>query len=136
MVIFLFVNTIIHIALGVLVTLACTFLMSLLLAIMVENEVVAVNSVPTYTIGIHTITVLIGSMLSASLEKGKIAVMAGAVAGCYLLVLLCINMLVFSEGFAGIGSGIFSAIAGALLTILIKGKFSGKKKHRIKMRSR
>ena len=126
----------VHIILGVLMSVACTFALSILLAVLVEKEAVSISAVPTLSVGVHAISIFVGSMLSMTLEKGRIAIIAAIVAAAYLVILLCINMLIFSSGFEGIGATILSVFLGGLLSVFIKGKFSGNKKHRIKMRSR
>ena len=126
----------VHIALGVLLSAICTFIMSIILTVMVENETISPGATSSFAIGIHAISVFIGSMLSLTLGKGRIAVVAGIVAVCYLVVLLCINMLIFSSGFESIGAEMISSFAGGLLSMFLKIKFNGKKKHRMKVHSR
>ena len=126
----------IHIGLGILLSLVSTIMMSILLTVLVENESVQLSSVPIFAFGMHTVSVLIGCTLSLTLEKGRAGIIAGIVTAGYIAVLLCINMLVFSAGFNGIWGSALSAAGGSLLAMLISGKLRGKKKHRIKVRSR
>ncbi len=129
-------NIITHIVFGVLLSLLSTLLMSILLTAMIEKEIISFEAIPAFTICVHAISVFVGTMLSVSIEKGRIAVVAGIVSACYFVILLCFNMLIFSAGFEGIGMGVVSVLAGGLLGTIIKSKFNGKKKHRIKLHSR
>lgn len=129
-------SVVINIALGVLISLISMLLLSVLLTVIVEKETVSFSSVSAFTIAIHIISVFIGTIVSVTLEKGRIAIVAGIVSGAYFVVLLCANMLIFSAGFDGVGAGILSILAGGLFSVLVKGKLMGKKKHKIKMRSR
>lgn len=126
----------VHIILGVLLSVACTFVLSILLTVLVENEVISISAVPILSAVIHAISIFVGTLLSTAMEKGRIAIVAVIVVATYLIILLCINMLVFSSGFEGMGSTILSVFLGALLSVFINGKFFGRKKHQIKMRSR
>ena len=108
----------------------------IVLAVMIEKEIIAVDAAPSFAVAIHAISVFIGSIISLSFEKGRIAMIAGVVATSYLLLLLCINMLIYSSGFAGLGGGVISAYVGSLLAVMIKSKISGKNKRRTKVRSR
>lgn len=125
-----------HIGLGILISLICAVLLSIVLAVMIEKEIIAVDAAPSFAVAIHAISVFIGSIISLSFEKGRIAMIAGVVATSYLLLLLCINMLIYSSGFAGLGGGVISAYVGSLLAVMIKSKISGKNKRRTKVRSR
>jgi MFS family permease len=125
-----------NIVLGGLISIICMLLLSVLLTVLVENETVSISSVSVFTMAIHLLSVFLGTILSITLEKGRIAVIAGIITVAYLVVLLCVNMLVFSAGFNGFGAGILSALAGGVLAILLKGRLMGKKKYKIKKRSR
>lgn len=127
---------IVHIVFGVLLAIGCAFILSILAATMVEKEIVSINSVSKITLLIHAISVFAGSLLSISLEKGRIAVVAAITTLSYLFVIVCMNMLFFSSGFQGVGGGIISCLIGGMLSIVIKGKHKGKSKHRMKIRSR
>lgn len=125
-----------HIGLGILISLICAVLMSIILAVMTEKEIISVDTAPSFVVAIHAISVFIGSIISLAFEKGRIASIAGAVATSYLLLLLCANMLIYSSGFRGLGGGVISTYAGSLVAVMIKSKISGKNKHRMKVRSR
>lgn len=129
-------SILVHIAFGMLLSLGISFLLSILVTVLIEKEVIPLTSLKVFMIGTHALSVFIGSILAISKEKGRIAIIAGMVAACYLLVLVCINMLVFSEGFDGLGTGILGMLAGGLIATLTKTKMFGVKKHHIKMRSR
>ena len=125
-----------HITLGVLLSLAVSLLFSILATITIEKEIISMESMNILMIGVHALSVFLGSILAISKEQGRIAVIAGAVTICYLLILVCINMLVFSDGFSGVGTGILGMLSGGLIATLIKSKMLGVKKRHKKMRSR
>ena len=125
-----------HITLGVLLSLAVSLLFSILATITIEKEIISMESMNILMIGVHALSVFLGSILAISKEQGRIAVIAGAVTVCYLLILVCINMLVFSDGFSGVGTGILGMLSGGLIATLIKSKMLGVKKRHKKMRSR
>lgn len=129
-------NILVHITFGILLSLTVSFLLSILATVLIENEVTPITSMNILMIGIHAVSVFIGSTLAITMEKGRIAIVAGIITACYFLILVCINMLVFSEGFAGLGTGMLGMMAGGLIAVLTKSKMSGTKKHRIKMHSR
>lgn len=124
-----------HITLGVLLSLAVSFLFSILATITIEKEIFSIESMDMLMIGVHALCVFLGSILAISKEQGRIAVITGAVTVCYLLMLVCINLLVFSDGFSGVGTGILGMLSGGLIATLLKSKMLGAKKHHKKMRS-
>ena len=127
---------IINVSLGILLTMVCAFLLSILLTVLVENERIHLSGIPVYLYGIHAISVFIGTLLSLTLEKGRLAIIAGIVAAAYFVILVSINMLVFSSGFEGIIGTAAGISAGGALSVLLKAKTGGGKKHKVKMRSR
>ena len=112
-----------HIALGILVSLIVSFLLSILVTVLIEKEVISIENMNVLMPATHALSVLFGSLLVISKERGRIAVIAGAIAACYLLVLVCVNMLVFSEGFDGLVTGILGVLSGGLVAILAKSDF-------------
>ena len=129
-------NTTKGIGIGILISIFTAFLLSILLTVLVENETIRPESVPVVAAAVHAISVFFGAMVATTIEKGRIAVIAGISGAGYFILLLCINMLVFSSGFNYILSCAAGVLCGVLITILIKAKFAGKKKHRIKIPSR
>ena len=129
-------NMVSHIVLGVLFALVSLLILSVILAIMVENEVISITAMPAFSMGIHVISVFIGSLLAAILGKGRIAIVVATVTVFYLLSLLCVNMLVFSSGITGIGSTMICACIGGLAAVVIKGNICRSKKYHGKLHSR
>ena len=129
-------NIVSHIVLGALLSLISLFIMSVILAIMVEKEVIPITAMPTFAMGIHAISVFVGSLLATILEKGRIAIVAAIVAVFYLLALLCVNMLIFSSGITGMGLTVIGSAIGGLAAVVIKGNICRSKKYRTKLRSR
>ena len=129
-------NIISHIVIGALLSLASLFILSVILAILVEKETISITATPAIARAIHTVCVLAGSLLSIILEKGRTAIVAAIVTGVYLVALVCMNMLIFSSGITGIGSTAASAAIGAFVAVVIHGYISREKRHRVKLRSR
>lgn len=129
-------NTAMHIGIGVGIALILSLVLSVVIAALVNNEVINISSIPLCMIPLHAISIFAGSMVSLLLEKGRVAVMAGIICACYLAVLLCINMLFFTDGFSGVLMGALGILCGGALAVLVNLKFSGQKKPRIKLRSR
>ena len=125
-----------HITVGVVLSLISTFIFSILLTILVEREVVSIKNAPMFVMGIHALSTIIGSMLAVFLEKGRIALVAGIVTAGYFLILLSINMLIFSSGFEGMGQCVLASLAGGLISVLINMRGSRKRKYNIKVHSR
>ena len=129
-------SILVHITFGLLLSLIVSFLLSTLATVLIEKEITPIASMNMLMIGIHVLSVFVGTTLATSMEKGRIAIVAGIVTACYFLILVCINMLLFSEGFENLGIGVLSIIAGGLIAVLAKSKTGRSKKHHIKMRSR
>lgn len=129
-------SILVHIAFGLLLSLIVSFLLSTLATVLIEKEITPIASMNMLMIGIHVLSVFVGTTLATSMEKGRIAIVAGIVTACYFLILVCINMLLFSEGFENLGIGVLSIIAGGLIAVLAKSKTGRSKKRHIKMRSR
>ncbi len=125
-----------HTAIGIVVSLVSAFIFSVLLSVLIERELVSFNNATAFTMGIHMLSILIGSIVAISLEKGRIALVAGIVTAGHFLILLCINMLIFSSGFEGIGQCVLASLGGGLISVLINMKRSRKKKYNIKVHSR
>lgn len=129
-------SILVHITFGLLLSLIVSFLLSTLATVLIEREITPIASMNMLMIGIHVLSVFVGTTLATSMEKGRIAIVAGIVTACYFLILVCINMLLFSEGFENLGIGVLSIIAGGLIAVLAKSKTGRSKKRHIKMRSR
>lgn len=127
---------IINVSLGILLTMVCAFLLSILLTVLVENERIQISGISVCLYGIHAISVFIGTLLSLTLEKERLAIIAGIVAAAYFVILISINMLVFSSGFEGVIGTAAGILAGCALSVLLKVKQSAGKRHKVKLRSR
>lgn len=129
-------NIVIHIAIGAVTAVACAMLLTVLLTMLINHEAISINTMRLCTYVVHGISVFVGTMVSLFLEKGRGAIVAGAVAASYLTLLLCANMLFFADGISGLIGGILSILVGGALSLVTYVQFTGKKKIRIKMRSR
>ena len=129
-------NTVMHIGIGIGIALVLALVLSVAIAALVNNEVINIASIPLCMIPLHAISIFVGSMVSLLLEKGRVAVVAGIICACYLAVLLCTNMLFFTDGFSGILTGTLGILSGGALSVLVNLKFAGQKKLRLKLRSR
>lgn len=129
-------SIVIHIMLGLVLSLISLFALSIILTVLVEKEVIDIDIIPVLAGMPHAISAFIGTILGLSLEKGRIAIVTGVVAVLYLLMLLCVNMLVYSTGISGIGPAIIGILSGGALAALLFDKIGNRKKHRIKVRSR
>ena len=129
-------NIITHITLGIILSLLSTFILSILITTLLDKEILELKAIPIITNISHALSVFIGTIVAITLHKEKLAIVAGTIAGTYLVIALCANMLLFSNGFEGIGAGIISIFIGGLIPILLKTMVFGKKRNTVKIRSR
>ena len=52
-----------HIGLGILISLICAVLLSIVLAVMIEKEIIAVDAAPSFAVAIHAISAFIPLVL-------------------------------------------------------------------------
>lgn len=121
----------IRLAIGTVAALLSAFSGIMMLAVLINREVLKQTSIYTGAGVILFISAAIGAMLSAGKGEKKllIAVMTGAM---FSLCLLCINALFFSGEYAGVPVSVLLVIgASACAGILTSGKKpKGKYKHR------
>ncbi len=130
------VGAIRHIILGVFVVVISATLLTILTAILVNNEVINMKALPVAMIAIHMVSSFLGTFVAASVEKGRIIITSAIVCACYFAILICANMIFYSSGFDGLLTGIISILVGGALAIPVKMKIGGAKKVHVKMRHR
>ena len=129
-------STAIHIGLGVITTIVLSLALSVGLAALVNSEMISISTLPLFAALIHAISTFIGSMVSMLMEKKGIAIVAGIICGCYAAILIGVNMLIFSNGFSGLLTGITGILLGSGSALLINMKLTGQSKFKLKTRSR
>lgn len=123
-------------AVGSLVALFIGFALSLVTTLLVENEVVPLSSMHTFSIVIHVISVFAGALTAQIIGKQKPAILAIATAGVYITLLFCGALLFFSGSIQGILWGIMSSMVGAAGACILFLKPFKRNKPRIKTRYR
>lgn len=124
-------NTIIkNIMLGLLAGILVSILMILLAAFLVHNGTMTENKINLIVTPIQFVAVLIGSLLAGKRAGKKYAIICGATALLYCMILLCTTIMFFDSTFHAVGLGIGMCAAGyiAACTICMTGK--GKKRKR------
>ena len=125
-----------HIAIGAMFALVISLLLSVILTVLVEKGYISMNgiSIPIYIC--HTISVFSGATVAIRMEKGRTAVVSGIVAVVYWLILICVNMLILTDGIEGIANCCIAVLAGFAIAIGANCRVGVKRKYAIKMRSR
>ena len=113
---------------GIAICIVISLLAGAGLTSMVLGETISEANMHYYTFGVLFIACFLGVLIAAKLAGGKYAVVAGIVAGVYLLLLLAVAILLFDGMFSGvIGKGVSILLgAGAACAICIR-KGNGKK---------
>ncbi len=107
-----------------------TLLCALVIAKMVDTELLSMENV-----GYGTMTaVLTGAFVGASVagsQAGHMVIQASVLSGAaYFLCLLLVNWLFFRGGYTGMGVTMLLIILATALAVLVAGKGSGKPKRR------
>ncbi len=117
---------------GVSISLLLSIVLAMLLAVLVVSERFSENSIKYAVPVITMIGTMIGSMVAGKKHNEKLAILAAAVGGIYLFLLVAVGVLFFDGGFHNLGLRLLSTAVGCVCScaICIRGKGSGKKRKR------
>lgn len=125
-----------HIAAGALLALASSLLLSVIVTMLVEKGYIAMGSTSIPIFVTHAISVFSGATLAIRIEKGRTAIVSGVVSAVYWLILLCVNMLIFTEGIEGVAFCCVAVTVGCLMAIGVNLHIGVKRKPTKKKHSR
>ena len=95
---------------------------------------IGINGVDIAIFFIRALSVLVGCLVGTGLYKEKMLMIIGVVAGCYLLLITALGVIVFDGSVKRFASGALSVVAGGAGGCLIR--LSAQKKPRYAVRSR
>ena len=105
---------------GVGASLIVSLLLSLLLTSITINGSITEDHAGKFVFAARAVSVLIGGLVSAGMEKGKYIPVIGMTALGYLLVVMGVGILFFDGGFREFGTGLISVVIGGCLACVIK----------------
>ena len=118
------------IGIGVVAAILITMILSTLVTFLIINENIDAYSMGYYAFGIVLIASFIGCVISGKLIMERVAILSGAVALVYLLMIVAIGVLFFDGSVAGVWTRLVAvAISGVVsCAFCIRGKRNGKKR--------
>lgn len=108
------------ILIGIGVSLVLSLLLSLLLTSLTVNGSITEDNGNLLVSAVRGLSVLIGSLIGAGIEKGKYIPVIGITSLGYLLVIMGVGILFYDGGFHGFGSGVISVLIGACVACILK----------------
>ena len=123
----------IGIIIGICSSVGITLAFAAILASLIVNERIGINSLQYYTFVITAIAALTGGVIAGKYTNEKPAISCGAAALIYGLILMFVGILFFNGDFHGVWTSLISIIIGCLLacTICLRKKVRGytRKRH-------
>ena len=116
---------------GVGISLGLMALLGALAAWLLNGEQIDLGSAQWLAIAAQAIGTFVGVWVALTVCKEKMAIVTGVTVAGAAVLLLCISMLVFADGFSNVLVGLGAMAAGGLVACLIKLKAgAGKRKRR------
>lgn len=121
------------IVIGTFSAIGITLAFAAILASMIVNEQIGINSLQYCIFVITTISALAGSVTAGKYTNEKPAISCGIAALIYGLILMFVGILFFDGGFKGVWTSLISIVIGCLFACTIclrkKGRGYGRKRH-------
>lgn len=120
-------------AIGVIVSITLSFLLSMLITFMVNKEVMMVDSLDLLSCFIWIISVVTGTLISQKKASGMKLAAVGATALCYIIILSVFAIALFEANIGSIGKGAPIVLIGVIPAIIAILKKSKKEKVKFKI---